>query len=430
MPKGGKKRPWWLPWIPAFIIAFAITVIAIIYFSPGAWDNVRVTDSSGNALTPDLASIKNPISGTSTNYGVVWTDNRDGEEPQVYFALLDSEGNKLGSDLRISATSTMVASDPQVIWDNDEHQFVAVWSERSASQSENETNGCDIYYAHITAYEPAVVIKRNRVTNDKYGICPSNPKIITRKGSYNRTIYVIFWNENREGAEDMRIYMKEMSGWGSWGSVKEVTDVKSSLVEISKNFWGVRTLVWNELNPDNSIKQVRFSTVRIDPYGNVIRNDVPFNPFNSSSTIMKGWDLVWNEVSYNDNSGIFLEVLDENNIEQQYLVELMPDGSVATGSPAKITNNNLASKMLPGDATFNTDKYGVSLTKRGKSIYFTEIGLWGQLASSSIRISDWNLFSKISHPSIAWGESEYGIVWQDSRDGKSEIYFATGLLDE
>lgn len=59
---------------------------------------VRVTNATGSSYYPFLA-------WTGTEYGVVWYDNRDGNL-EIYFARLDPEGRKIGSDVRITTTDT------------------------------------------------------------------------------------------------------------------------------------------------------------------------------------------------------------------------------------------------------------------------------------------------------------------------------------
>ena len=61
-----------------------------------------------NEIDNEVALIQDPnlsefpdIVWTGTEYGVAWTDDRDGTT-EIYFARVDASGNKIGQDLQVS----------------------------------------------------------------------------------------------------------------------------------------------------------------------------------------------------------------------------------------------------------------------------------------------------------------------------------------
>ena len=54
-------------------------------------------------------------------------------------------------------------------------------------------------------------------------------------------------------------------------------------------------------------------------------------------------------------------------------------------------------------------------------IYFARISADGVKVGSDVRITSAG-YSSV--PSLVWSGSEYGVAWQDDRNGDGEIYFA------
>jgi hypothetical protein len=57
-----------------------------------------------------------------------------------------------------------------------------------------------------------------------------------------------------------------------------------------------------------------------------------------------------------------------------------------------------------------------------REIYFVRLDAAGTKIGSDLRVTSSAAFS--SAPSLAWSGSEFGVAWQDTRDGAMEIYFA------
>jgi len=69
---------------------------------------VRVTTAGGGSYSPSLA-------WNGSGWGVAWNDNRDGGTREIYFTRLDAAGTEIGSDIRLTNTSTN-SSNPRIEW--------------------------------------------------------------------------------------------------------------------------------------------------------------------------------------------------------------------------------------------------------------------------------------------------------------------------
>ena len=85
----------------------------------GSRGPVRALISGPSRLTSDPDdSIDPDVIWTGTGYGVVWTDTRDGGEPEIFFALLNTAGFRTTADIQITDedASPRVARRPRLAW--------------------------------------------------------------------------------------------------------------------------------------------------------------------------------------------------------------------------------------------------------------------------------------------------------------------------
>jgi hypothetical protein len=93
------------------------------------------------------------------------------------------------------------------------------------------------------------------------------------------------------------------------------------------------------------------------------------------------------------------------------------------GGNVRVTNNS-SSSAVPHLAWTGTE-YGVTwydLRQNNWEIFFARLDAAGAKIGSDIRVSNNNSLSE--YPVVAWDGAEYGIFWQDQRDGNYEIYFS------
>ena len=90
---------------------------------------LRVTD---NDYSPDKPSIAYGSSG----YGIVWTEDGDDDDknPEIYFALIDDAGTKVGTEAKLAIQSERPKY-PQIIWNSTASQFLIVYIVQSEDEN-------------------------------------------------------------------------------------------------------------------------------------------------------------------------------------------------------------------------------------------------------------------------------------------------------
>jgi hypothetical protein len=109
-------------------------------------------------------------------------------------------------------------------------------------------------------------------------------------------------------------------------------------------------------------------------------------------------------------------------VSEIYFARISSAGA-KVGSDVQISNNS--SNSDAASLAWTGSEFGVAwMDSRDLNfeIYFARISAAGSKLGSDTRITNdsdasWN-------PSIAWTGSEFGVSWQDDRDGNDEIYFA------
>ncbi len=371
---------------------------------PGAnWQEVRITTAPGESVLPT-------ITPSGTGSGVVWSDSRDGGERAVYFAKLDSYGLKIGSDLKLSS-STNISSDPQIVWNGSE--YGVLWADYNRSDSLNQTNGCRLYFTRVSPYVTKLGANI-QVAFDKYGVCPSNPRLV-----WNGSGYGIFWQENRLGTETSRVYFASLDALGNkLGTDIQLTNTDSGLVDV---VWdgSAHALLWRVSGFGGSTYFTRLSSS-----GAKLLSDVPIVP-SVSATELVGWGIAWDGSGY----GVAFQGYDGNGNRQQYLMKINSTGqAVMTGK--QITSNTTNNGLLPGSLVWNGSVYGVALGFADSNIYFMQVNPDGSVKASPVRIDAST--NQARHVKLVWTGTKYAVVWFDSRHisqdttGNIEIYFASG----
>jgi hypothetical protein len=69
-------------------------------------------------------------------------------------------------------------------------------------------------------------------------------------------------------------------------------------------------------------------------------------------------------------------------------------------------------------------EFGVSWDDfHGRDIYFARVSSGGSKLGSEVQVVSTTFGSNVNKASVAWSGSEFGLTWQDDRDGNYEIYF-------
>jgi len=155
--------------------------------------DVRITNAGGYSWYPSIV-------WKGTEYGVAWSDYRDGNY-EIYFARINSSGVKQGSDTRITNAS-VGAGYPSLAWTGTE--YGVAWSEYRDGNYE-------IYFARINSSG----VKQDsdvRITNATEA--SSLPYLV-----WTGTGYGLSWEDERDG--NFEIYFARVNAAG----VKQSSDV-------------------------------------------------------------------------------------------------------------------------------------------------------------------------------------------------------------
>jgi hypothetical protein len=347
--------------------------------------DILVTNIASTSSSPSL-------SWTGSEFGVSWRDYRDGNA-EIYFVRLSSDGNTIGSDLRVTNDASY-SEQPSLSWTGSEYG-VCWYDERDGSR--------EIYFARISS-AGSKIGSDLRITNDASYSMDSS---LTWTGSE----FGVSWG-SYSGAND-EIHFARISNAGSTiGSELSVTSGENGSVYPSLSWTGTEFGVsWSDYRDGN--REIYFA--RISEAGAKIGSDLRV-------TRTVGWgftpSLSWSGsefgVSWMDDR--------EGNFEI-YFALISADGNT-TGSDFRITS-------ATGDSSYPSlswtgSEFGVSWMdcRDGNSaeIYFARVSAAGAKIGSDLRVT--SATSDSSYPSLSWAGSEFGLSWEDRRGLFTQIYFA------
>ena len=157
---------------------------------PPAVHEVRMNDYTSSATWTHME-------WSGSRFGLVWADNRNpgtGIEYEIYMALIDSTGTKIGSDIRVSESPEHPLA-PSVAWSG---------SEWGISWQDNRDGQTEIYFARVSA-SGVKVGTDVRVTN---ATGQSTDPTLAWTGSE----YGVAWADHRDG--HFEIYFTNISPAG------------------------------------------------------------------------------------------------------------------------------------------------------------------------------------------------------------------------
>lgn len=115
--------------------------------------DTRVTDDPADSVTPSLV-------WNGTGFGVAWSDKRDGND-EIYFALLDDAGQKLGSDVRVT-TQAASSSLPSLVWNG--NGYGIAWRD-------NRDGNDEIYFTRLSGAGAKQAADLRLTTDAPVGSC-------------------------------------------------------------------------------------------------------------------------------------------------------------------------------------------------------------------------------------------------------------------
>ncbi len=355
---------------------------------PGkSMDDVRVTYA--------YVSHRASLVWTGTEYGIAYEDYRNFS--QIYFSRLDSGGQKIGSDARITFEAGG-KDDPSLVWTGNE--YAVSWSD--SRDWTYPGYGDEIYFSIFDSSGNKIGsdVRISYDTDNSY-----KPSLV-----WTGTEYGVAWQDSRHGNDE--IYFRRIDRTGRViGNEQRITyDYRSSsdasLVWTGENY----AISWGDSR--HGLGEVYF--VRISKQGIKIGQDIRITYDSSNS----GWpSLYWAGANY---SVAWTDARDGNN--EIYFALLNKFGNRVT-EDRRISHNS-ASSLNP-DLAWTGSEYGISWsdTRDGNyEIYFARVDSSGNKIDGEMMVSD-GLASSSFWPSLVWNGKQYGFVWEDYRDGIYAIYF-------
>ena len=346
----------------------------------------QLSEAPGRSLSP--AAI-----WTQNGYAVAWTDDRDGN-PEVYFARLDSEGKKLGTDVRVTSTPGR-SETPDLAWASSE--IGMVWSDARDGNTE-------IYFVRL---DPAGTKLGNevRVTTD-----PGRSEFPSLVKVGNG--YAVAWNDTRDGT--FQIYVARLEYNGT--KLGQETRVSSgSVLSASPSLAASNTgfgVAWHDTRDRDGL-QIYFA--RLDPTGARVGGDVRLSPMGSSggepAVASNGGNYAIAWASMLANGGEVQRVMVDAAGNLGSLAALTSSGNTA-GAPTLIAAGNGYAMAWPDGRDGD------------REIYVATLDDTGSIVGPELRIS--NDATASLAPALARSGRSYGVAWSnDPTETTGEVLFAT-----
>ena len=396
----------------------------------------RVTSDAGYSASPSLV-------WTGSRYGLVWNDTRT-TEWEIFFAALDSTGTKIVGDIPVTADDAYHSWSPSLAWSGDEYGLAWI-EERDGNQ--------EIYFTTLGS-SGAMSSGELRITLDTAG--SQGPRVLWDGGSYATA-----WEDHRDG--NWEIYFsgiaccddRDADGYSecagdsndadpltnpgvaercdgydndSDGARDEVCDARCDAPEnrgsdirvtADAGWSGNPSLAWTGAEHgiawhDDRTGNLEIHFARLDLWGGKMGTDLQVT---SDSAYSRNASLVWTGEEY----GVAWH--DGRDGASEIYFARIDSSGVKLGSDVRVTTD--PANSYEASLVWTGSEYGVAWndTRDGDSeIYFARLDASGNRIGSDLRIT-WYAGTS-DEPSLVWTGSEYGIAWHDSRGGQTEIYFA------
>jgi predicted RecA/RadA family phage recombinase len=345
--------------------------------------DIRVTNDPNSSIEPSIV-------WTGSEFGLAWTDGRDGNF-EIYFARLDSSGSKIGADVRVTnnpATSTMTS----LVWTGSE--FGLAWAD-------NRDGNFEIYFKRIGP-TGTFLSGDLRVTDAlKDSIRPSV--------AWSGTGYALAWGDTRDGD---KIYFARLDPSGSKiGADVRLVDPPSVSTNPSLVWTGTQFGVAFRDRRNGDTGDVYF--VGVSASGVKLGQEIRVT---SAPTLSLGPTLAWTGSEFGVAWG------DSPPTDHIRFARLDPAGNKigvdvqVDGGPGRANQPSLV---------WNGLEYGVTWTDQrdgNPEIYFIGLTAGGVRIGSDLRVT--NDPGSLNSPRLAWTGTDYAMAWSDFRSFVEEIYVA------
>ena len=344
--------------------------------------SVRLTNAIGNSINPSIVY-------NGTNFGLVWEDARDNSiGSDLYFAVVDSVGNKIVQDLKITNTPNLFSTNPEIVWNG--NGYGLVYAEYSGDTAATEV----VKFARLSSSGSLV----GGILEIASGVIKPHPSIAWSNDGYG----IVYRTPNNQQGKHYYAFVNS-SGVIEKNPVKILDDEGSDSTEI----------VWD----GEMFSIVYRQSPRVLAYGDTVSYTVGTYLYRvdkngnaeSPAKFVDGKEalaVVWTGSRY-------------AVVEQEKSFSVFDKISNLEVKNIEISNVNLTKS----DLVYNNGDYGF-VGVNNNAVYFSEAGQNGVVKQSSV-IVDETVSAVQANPRISTDLNLYVVVWSDNRDGNSgsEIYW-------
>ncbi len=347
--------------------------------------DLRVTYSTGFSRGPHLC-------WGPGEFGIAWGDDSDSNwHPEIVsFTRISAVGALIAPEIKVTPSSISFLSLSSLVWTGTEYGLG--WAQDSSG-----TN----------------TLARLTSSGDTIGAVP----IATQYSDFETGLE---WTGSEFGlafnwlAGD--IFFVRTSASGDTIGVESVVTGEGQNKTVSSLEWagGEYGITWSDSR--SGAYETYFA--RVSSTGAKIGADVRVTYYKSDFDFTESSDLAWSSSEY----GLCFSEMRDDDIDV-FFVRLSASGAVI-GSEVNLSSNSGDSQQCR--ILWDGENYVASWWQEDggyANVYMAKVSANGEKKGGSFNVtSEYN-----SGPysfSIAWTGSEYGVAWEDDRDGKPQIYFA------
>ena len=379
------------------ILLTILACILSVQISQAQWQpDVRLTNDPALSSTTGYTNARCMASSGDTVH-VVWRDNRDGGNYEIYYKRSPDGGINWGLDTRVS-NNIYFSSNPSV---------AVSGSVVHVAWQDNRDGNYEIYYNRSTNGGTSWGTD-TRLTNDS---AASETPCISSSGS----VVNVVWTDNRNGLQSEVYYKRSTDGGVSWGADTRLTNDPAGSWGASVSASGLLVhVVW--LDGRNEYQNVFYK--RSSDGGVNWGADTPLTNYDSTRIANSPSVAV---------SGSNVHVVWMDSPRDTFAYEMFhkhsTDGGITWGPNTRLTTNYTSATLFSTLSASGPDVHVVWDDNRNGNyeIYYkrsTDGGIsWG----ADTRLTN-NSASSV-YPFVSASGPVVHVVWMDIRDGNYEIYY-------
>jgi len=344
----------------------------------------RVTSNPSYSRHPSLFWI-------GSEFGVSWDDNRTGNY-EIYFTRVSAAGAKIGSDIRVT-NAAGYSFYPFLSWTG---------SEFGVSWHDDRDGNYEIYFTRISA-AGAKIGSDIRLTSDPAD--SFEPSL-----AWNGSEFGVSWRDGRDGNYEIYFSLVSAAGAKTGSDLRVTSDANGSWAPSLAWTGSEFGISWNDTRDGND--EIYFA--RVSVAGAKIGSDIRVTSNMSQSF---NPSLSWS------GSEFWVSWEDYRDMNNEIYFARISGAGAKIGSDLRVTSD--ASDSWTPSLSWTGSEFGISWEDNrdgNYEIYFARVSPAGSQIGSDLKVT--NAVGNSRYSSLSWTGSEFGVSWQDDRDGNWEIYFA------